>query len=104
MRLRDSGESVILPSPEQTLNQGDDVAIRRSEGRQLLGRGVWQIPVLGPNGEPILVAVDQHHHIVGDICIVADGASRVDAADELLRRLDDAEPTPLTLLSIRRRG
>jgi hypothetical protein len=30
---------------------------------QLLTHGIYRLPVLGPHGETMLIAVDDHHHL-----------------------------------------
>lgn len=62
---------------------------------ELLQRGVWVAPWMGPNGEFVLIAIDRHHRIVGDPVTVPAGANHVQMADELWERLDAADPMPM---------
>ena len=48
---------------------------------ELLERGVWSAPWIGPNGELVLLAVTEASKLAAPPYIVPDGASRIDAAD-----------------------
>lgn len=63
-------------------------------GVKLLRRGVWQAPFFGDNGEMVLVAVRRDGRILGEPVTVPHGASRIDAAEALLARLDTIDPLP----------
>jgi hypothetical protein len=57
-----------------------------------LGRGVWQAPFDGPDGEMVLVAVTSRGRIVGEVAVIPHGASRVETAERMLAALDLADP------------
>lgn len=60
----------------------------------LLDRGVWQAPWLGPNGELVLLAITKARALHGEPHVVPHGASRIEAAELLLSRLDRDDPVP----------
>jgi hypothetical protein len=55
---------------------------------------VWQAPYLGPDGELVLVAVRRNGRSNEAPIVVPHGASRIDAANVLLDRLNAADPVP----------
>ena len=57
-----------------------------------LGRGVWQAPFDGPDGELVLVAVTSRGRMCGEVTIVPHGASRIETADRMLLALELADP------------
>lgn len=59
----------------------------------LLPRGVHQLPVLGPKGEIILIAVTQQHTFF-DWVFVPVKDNQFAAKDLLWGRLDQADPVP----------
>lgn len=64
----------------------------------LLPRGVYQAPVLSPDHETILYAVDSHHCLLKDPqCIyVGPGDNPLDAMDRLWEQLEAQDPTDPT--------
>lgn len=60
----------------------------------LLGRGVFQAPWLGPNGELVLLAVRRDHRLNAPPLVVPHGASRIAAAESLLAGLDRDDDLP----------
>jgi hypothetical protein len=65
---------------------------------KFLGRGVFVAPWCGPDGEIVLVAITSRNRIVGDPLIVPLGGDHLGVSDELWRRLEAAEPSPLQLV------
>lgn len=57
-----------------------------------LGRGVWQAPFDGPDGEMVLVAVTSRGWLNELPVVVPHGADRSGMADAMLTRLDLADP------------
>ena len=58
----------------------------------LLPRGVHVAPVVGPDGETILFAVDHRHRLLGAAVYLKPGDSYVGAADELWERIERDDP------------
>jgi hypothetical protein len=65
-----------------------------SRRKDLLKRGVWQAPFLGPDGELVLAAVRRDGRLNEPPLVIPHGASRIDAAEEMLDRLNAADPIP----------
>jgi hypothetical protein len=61
---------------------------------ELLNRGVYQAPWLGPNGELVLLAVRKDHRLNAEPTVVPNGASRIAAAERLLDDLEGDDPVP----------
>jgi hypothetical protein len=68
--------------------------MRHSVSLDLLGRGVFQAPWLGPNGELVLLAVRRDHRLNAPPFVVPHGASRISAAESLLDGLDRDDAIP----------
>lgn len=62
------------------------------------GRGVWQAPWMGPNGETILVAVNRDRRQVGAEIMIPLGGAHHAASDELWARLERDDPLPIMKL------
>lgn len=58
----------------------------------LLGRGVFQAPWLGPDGELVLIAVRSDHRLNAPPLVVPHGASRIAAAERLESDLEAGDP------------
>lgn len=73
-------------------------------GDGLLDRGVWVLPVTGPNDEVVLVAVRANHALVSEKpTFVPKGSDHVAAAEALLDLLDLVDPVPVEKNHARRR-
>jgi hypothetical protein len=57
----------------------------------ILGRGVFQAPWLGPNGEMVLVSINSRHEKHEELT-VTHGANRIDVGEAMEARLDAADP------------
>lgn len=90
--MRNSDGWRRVADTEETPNESE--GMRQAKVGPMAERGVWIAPWLGPDGETILVAVDQHHRRIGSECRVAAGASHVLAADEMWERVERDDPIP----------
>ena len=64
--------------------------------RLLLGRGVWQVPWLSPNGRPVYVMIDSQHREMERVEL-ADGQDPVALECDMNARLDTRDPPPRRL-------
>ncbi len=58
----------------------------------LLGRGVFHAPWLGPDGELVLLSVRSDHRLNAPPLVVPHGASRIAAAERLEAALEGDDP------------
>lgn len=61
--------------------------------RPLLGRGVYELPVLSEQGNPLFLLVDQDHRHVGRARELEPGVNRATFVNDLYAELDRERPT-----------
>ena len=66
----------------------DGKGMTPTDGARLCGRGVWNAPWSGPNGELVLLAIDSQHRLINGPMVVARGTDHVMVADAMWDLLD----------------
>lgn len=61
---------------------------------ELLRRGAWRAPWLGPSGEIVLIAITHAHRLYGEPVIVPNGADEDAVIRRLTGELNRADPIP----------
>lgn len=77
--------------------------IPNSQGSQLLTRGVWLAPWLGPSGELVLLAINRERKLAADPVVIPSGADQIEVATRLWEKLDQVDPISKEELATLRR-
>ena len=70
------------------------ISVRTANPGQVLGRGVFVAPWMGPAGELVLLAITAQKRLAAPPLTIAPGSDSVRASDKLWDALEAADPDP----------